>query len=369
MKAIFEDAVAAKRFSMPSVYRSVKEQLFEDPQLGEYLQKYERVVEVFGKRDAKKIVQGLLRFAFFIEPVKKPKIETTKYAVRWGPELSNGDPRRASYAMCLRIFEHLLDELVGAIQYEAERGIVKGYADHKLVPYELPIDYVERCMDALMHRVENVGWFWGDLPSRVIALRAYLLDSDRHGFAEFFKAAYAKVKVKTHLTDRVLTGLYKTNREKRWETHPASVHFARRKDCLQIEATLINQLCYFQGFPAKLQQKLEAKELISFAVLEDPGLSSFDDQVMRCPITLQPLSFEEFKQEVLDPEHGKASYQVGHMHPLKATTENPYVGHTAKNISWISVQGNRIQGEYSVEETRALIYQIIGNYKSAGLAE
>lgn len=37
-------------------------------------------------------------------------------------------------------------------------------------------------------------------------------------------------------------------------------------------------------------------------------------------------------------------------------------GHTAKNISWVSANGNRIQGSLSLDETRAMIKQIAANY-------
>jgi hypothetical protein len=185
--------------------------------------------------------------------------------------------------------------------------------------------------------------------------------------AGFFKAAYSKIVVKSHLTDRVLTGGHKTNREKRWETHPGSVHFALRRDCLEIELALISQLCYFADFPPDLQQHLEEMGLLSLKQLQESGLIFGSERLSRCPITLEPLSFVEFREELLSPRHGKAAYQVGHIHPLKAASDNPYMGHTGKNISWISAQGNRIQGEYSVSETRELIIRISKNYQTAGL--
>lgn len=50
-------------------------------------------------------------------------------------------------------------------------------------------------------------------------------------------------------------------------------------------------------------------------------------------------------------------------------TDSKYAGHTANNISWISSEGNRIQGELSVDETRELIFRIIANYKAAKIID
>jgi hypothetical protein len=376
MKQIFEDAVDQDRFSMASVYSGLEETVFSEPTMFDGLEisfqpEYQQIRDAFTKRTTKKILQGIIRFSFFVEPVKRPKIDSTKYAVRWGSELKYeaDDPRFATYDECLSIFSSLLTSLVDNLGDRDKCGLLQLYADEKLSPYELPVDYIERHPNGNIHVEENIQWYWTGVPKKVVALREYLLDGENHDHIKFFKAAYDKVKVKAHLTDRVLTGEHKTNREKRWEAHPNSVHFATRIDCLDIEWTLINQLCYFQGFPEKLRSQLEEEDVISFSKLEDPALKSFDDELMRCPITLEPLSFEEFKLEVIDPEHGKASYQVGHMHPLKAQEDNPYTGHTAKNISWISAQGNRIQGEHAVEETRDFFFSMIRNYKDAGMIE
>ena len=160
------------------------------------------------------------------------------------------------------------------------------------------------------------------------------------------------------MTDRVLTGAHKTNREKRWECHPGSVHFALRKECLEIESKLIKQICHFEGFPAELRTLLSDNHIIVFA-----------NEITKCPITLDPIPFTKFQEEILHPVHGKSSFQVGHLHPLKSVEENEFTGHTADNISWISSEGNRIQGELSVEETRELILRIIANYRQAGLVD
>jgi hypothetical protein len=189
-------------------------------------------------------------------------------------------------------------------------------------------------------------------------LRKYLLNPKNHSYIDFFSETYRKIATKSFLTDRVLTGDYKTNREKRWECHPSSVHFALRKECLAIELKLVGQICHFEDFPKDLRDLLTKENVVPF-----------NDGITKCPITLAPISFKSFSQEVLNPTHGKATVQVGHIHPLKAVGKNITSGHTADNISWISSVGNRIQGELSVDETRELIFRIIENYKKAGLVD
>ncbi len=368
MKAIFEDAVAQSRFSMSKVYQAVFEQFFSQSEQV-YKNEFDYVEQKLGKSTTRKVFQGLLRFAFFIEPVKKPKIDSTKYAVRWGHELDKTDPRYATFDTCIAIFNRLVNELTESCEEDDKRDLLRFFTDHSLIAYELPTDYIERKIFEPIHTPQNITFFWDELPQNVIKLRTYLLDKRKYRFVKFFNATYGKIIVKACLTDRVLTGEHKTNREKRWETHPASVHFSLRRDSLGIEMALINQLCYFDGFPAQLQKELEQAGLISFQKTQDSILTNSVTQVSRCPITLEPLSFEEFQREIFTPRHGRASYQVGHMHPLKALADNPHTGHTAKNISWISSQGNRIQGEYSVEETREVLLRIIENYKAVGLVE
>jgi len=164
-----------------------------------------------------------------------------------------------------------------------------------------------------------------------------------------------KIKVETYLTDRVQTGKHKTNREKRWEVHPESVHFSFRRNCIEIERKLIDQLCHFEGFPSDL-----------FALLKSEGMVT-EGTTYRCPVTLNPFSFKEFKKEIESRIHGKSNFQVGHLNPLKLITDDPASGHIPENISWFSVDGNRIQGNLSLKEVRELLAKIHKNYVEAGI--
>lgn len=348
MPEIFNKSVAALRFNINEVYNHIfaKE---------EYQSFYEFLKLKFNSREIYCIVTALIRFAYYIEPVKQPTIDSTKFAVRWSDRLIN-DPRFSSFETCTQIFEYIIQEVESVCIEEEKVNIIKLVIGHSLISYEINIDYKTRLTENI-HQVGNVYFFWDELAEKTYLLRKYLLNPKNHKYIEFFKETYNKIATKAFLTDRVLTGAHKTNREKRWECHPESVHFALRKECVAIEYKLVQQICHFQDFPKDLRLLLEAENVFKF-----------ENIIAACPITLEPFSFERFNSEVLNPVHGKASVQVGHIHPLKAG-ENDISGHAANNISWISSVGNRIQGELSVDETRNMIFRIIENYRNAGLID
>jgi hypothetical protein len=348
MIELFDDSVKAERFSITSVASNV----FDTIEFATYKTELEGH---FTQQQTKKLLHAILRFSFYIEPVKQPKIETTKFEVRWAESLRE-DPRFCSYQSCLSIFRKLLIDIIQQLGHEENKSLLEIIVNHSLIAYELNLGYINRIQNAPIHTIGNVSFFWGNEIKQVYQLRQYLLNPNNHNFIEFFKETYNKIAVKSFLTDRVLTGLHKTNREKRWECHPNSVHFALRSECLLIEAKLIKQICHFDGFPSELRELLSENNVIIFS-----------NEITKCPITLDLLSFANFHNEVLNPVMGKSSFQVGHLHPLKSLGENAFSGHTADNISWISLVGNRIQGELSADETRELILRIIENYRNAGI--
>lgn len=348
---LFNNSVEIERFNINSIYNDcftqllVKQEPFNELTLN--------LVNLVGKKDAEKIIKSLIRFSFYIEPVKKPKIETTKFAVRWSDEL-NEDPRFSSYGDCLQIFEILFQSLIVELNNPDNRELIKSMVNKTNVSYEIPIDYITSTATPI-HSIENISWCFNSLPTTVVKLRKFLTDSSKHAYASFFSGVYNKINTKTYLTDRVLTGAHKTNREKRWECHPNSVHFALRKIAWAIEYKLIKQVCHFDGFPQELKQ-----------LMIDENILVFDDGVVKCPITLEPLSFQLLKNEIENKTHGKSDFQVGHMNPLKAEAGEEITGHTPENISWISEQGNRIQGSNSVEFIRDFIIKVSKNYREAG---
>jgi hypothetical protein len=304
-----------------------------------------------------KLAHSILRNTFLIELAKVPKIETTKFRLRWFNQLHN-DPRFCSFEECLQIVNDLVTNLPMWLQNPVHLEALMLSLTYRMVPYEIPLDYQRRVTNTdRLHQRGNLIWFCDDLILRTLKLRKYLLEQKTSPDPSFFRRALTdKIKVKTYLTDCVLTGDYKTNREKRWETHPKSVHFAERRTCMAIEYALVTQICAFKGFPNDSVQQLRQAKILPIHL-----------STALCPITGDPLSYEAFRDELLNPTHGKSDFQVGHLNPLKHEVANgTAAGHTADNISWISSDGNRIQGSLSLYEVRALIKRIAENYKVHG---
>lgn len=80
MNKLFDDSVDTDRFSIAPVNLAIS----SNPKYSVFKTQLE---EHFTPQVSKKILQALIRFSFYIEPVKQPKIETTKFAVRWSPSL------------------------------------------------------------------------------------------------------------------------------------------------------------------------------------------------------------------------------------------------------------------------------------------
>lgn len=304
---------------------------------------------------------AILRHVFLIELVKVPKIESTKFRVRWYQQLE-GDPRECSFDECLSIAAQLLAELPDWLQDSSHADLLKLFFEESILPYEAPLDYRQRPArddnTTRIHRLGNLAWAYDDLMLRTLKLRKFLRDPTTSPDSQFFRRVLDdKIKIKTYLTDRALTGPYKTNREKRWETHPHSVQFATRTTALEIEYRLITQLCAFDGFPPAAREVLEAQGILP----ETLG-------VFRCPVTQEPMSFPLFRDALRNPQHGKSVFQVGHLNPLMLDEPvNDAAGHTADNISWISEDGNRIQGPLSLTSVRRLLRRIAANYERLGL--
>jgi hypothetical protein len=351
LKAIFDTAIGAETFRGRLLLQKFVVTLDSHPELHAA---YTALLSAWPKKPTgAEVFLGIIRWCFLIELVKTPKIETTKFEVRWADRLGRDDPRFATYDECLEMCLVLAKEAAQAVVDPDRHALLEAFDRHNLVPYELPLDYRQRERTGRLHVASNVEWLWGGVPRKTVLLRDYLLSDATGEHLQTFDVAYkGKIRVKTYLTDRVLVGAHKTNREKRWETHPGSVHYALRRDCLEIEYTLMTQLCRFTGFPASIRDQVESRNLIEVS-----------PSAFRCPVTFEPLSFKEFEEELHHPVQGKSSFHVGHLNPLKAVNDDPRSGHTARNISWVSEEGNRIQGSLSLEETRAMIKRIAANYE------
>lgn len=360
MRQLIEQVLEAERFRMLALAAPARPILEALPALSTHLASLRGRL---GVPNYNKLAQCILRHVFLIELVEQPGTKTTKFRTRWISELTN-DPRGCSYDECLEIATDLIRDLAtGWLDNPLHAEGLQLCFEHGLLPYEAPIDYLSAPAPGdtatRIHQRGNISWTSEDVMLRTLRLRRYLTNATQSPDAAFFTTVLSdKIKVKTYLTDRAQTGLYKTNREKRWETHPHSGQFATRRDCMAIEYALIEQLCRFESFPSAAKELLYAQ-----------GLLSPDHQTFRCPITLEPLSFAEFRQELRNRTHGESRFQVGHLNPLKlGDPRAPGAGHTADNISWTSEDGNRIQGSLSLTEVRQLLTKIARNYERNGLA-
>lgn len=346
VKTAFDKSVKAGRFSERQLYE-LTEGLREWSVVAKLSRELEKLIP---PAQVQVVYRRILRAVYLIELVKSD-VTSTKYDVRWTNKFEKSDPRKASFEECLAIHEALCKEILVLLPDQVFQSEIKIVVPWGLSPHEIPIDYVSKTVIPI-HAVGNVKVLRDPQYSRLLRIRQSLVDSQINPDFQLFAAIFDKVRVKSYLTDRALTGDYKTNREKRWETHPGSSQFALRRDCLAVELALIDQLIRFHAFPAGIIQYLKAANLIG-----DVG------KIARCPVTLDPLDFEILAQEVTEPTHGKAAYQVGHLNPLKAGVGDEFRHHPA-NISWITEDGNRIQGHLTLKETRDLLLRISKNYEA-----
>lgn len=290
---------------------------------------------------------AIVRAAFFIEltnPNPEAETDSTKYQVRWvNSLLEMHDVRYATYEQCVKICDKLCREI--ANMADDKLNILKNYCLNSIFTFELPIDYIDRHA-VPFHCADNIDLFIIPEIERCTAVRKLIKDGQLNPKAPTFKKILAKkIKVKAYQTDRAQTGAHQTNREKRWESHPENYQFAFRRDCNDVEATLVLQACMFEGADETLVQ-----------LLKKNGLLPTSFEIYKCPITGEPLKFDDFENEILNQVHGKSCFQVGHLNPLKSTG-----GHCASNIGWISDDGNRIQGSLSMEEVDQLLRRIYRN--------
>lgn len=356
-QGLVEGVLSADRFNMNRLYTDAWPAIVADLDLAAAIKTIEDEIGVAQRR---RIEEAVIRNAFLIELVVQPGVTTTRVTSRWTPALAD-DPRRASFEDCLVIANGLLRNLPDWLAEPKHLELTRLMVTASLLPYEAPIDYQVRLgkddLSERIHTAANLGWTYSDEMLAALELREFLLNPESSPDAGFFRGVLTdKIKVKAYLTDRAQTGLYKTNREKRWEAHPASVQFALRRTCLEIERALVVQICSFKGFPPE-----------SAAALQGTGALPVQLVDFRCPITLDPISYEDFRSELMNPTHGKSDFQVGHLNPLKlGDPAGDAIGHSAENISWVSADGNRIQGSLSADETQALLRRIARNYEDTG---
>jgi hypothetical protein len=209
------------------------------------------------------------------------------------------------------------------------------------VPYEYLVGYLDPSRIPV-HVESNITWIENADIDWLVRARA-ILGSYSGTYSAAIKGIEAKkLEVKVYKTDRALTGKDKTNRAKRWEVLYGDFQFATLQNCWSVERKLTEELIFFANFPSQIRDAFIERSLVAGR-----------DEPTRCPITLAPLDFIPFANATMAATHGRSDYQVGHLTPLKRGGH-----HIGTNIAWQSADGNRIQGDLSLEETLALLISI-----------
>ncbi|MCK4945068.1 MAG: hypothetical protein KAI88_02670 [Nitrosomonadaceae bacterium] len=307
-----------------------------------------------GEQAFKYTMEALGRFSFCIE-LTNLKITSTKMKTRWYPgkiiktrlssfenyegEFSPGHDKRSSkFDICLEIFKKSLSLIASSPDHI---NVMKWFSSSSSrgTPYEAVWTYVNPAL-TLVHVENNIRLVNLDdakwlVKSRPI-IRSVLTQKNKE-----------KIATKCYKTDRAQTGDVQTNRAKRWECLTEDYQHSTQEQCWSVERKLLSGLLHFEGFPEK-----QKKNLVDAGLFGDQGATI-------CPVTFQPMKFEEFQGKV---NHGESKFQVGHMNPLKTGGV-----HNGDNIAWISNDGNRIQGSLGLQETREMLVSIFEKMQSNGL--
>jgi hypothetical protein len=171
----------------------------------------------------------------------------------------------------------------------------------------------------------------------------------RSGTLRPYPKLRAKVRRVATKTPRTQHGVWRTNREPRWSIDERSPHHAAEIDCREIELKLLAQLFEFTGAPTPTAQEAAVlREVLG----RDPMPGSY-----RCPLSGRALDFDRLVDSTdRRPRHGRSQFAVGHMQPLGH--EGARGRHIADNIAWVHEQGNRIQGNLSLEEAADEVFRV-----------
>ena len=322
--------------------------------------------DVIDQESFKYLIGSTIRFSFLIE-LTDLKVGSTKMKTRWLPGLilmpqdgsfapvrgsfePGNDPRASSFAECYEVFTSFLEQASHELQSEESRLVLKELSKVRRVPYEIPFGYNDANLDPV-HTADNVSWVMSDDLAWLGRARVILNDVDPENRAALREIIKRKLEVKVYKTDRALTGKDKTNRAKRWEVLCGDFQQSTLQQCWSVESALTRALLNFEDFPTNIRQSFVDEQLIGAT-----------ESVTRCPVTLAPLNYGEFAAAMLEATHGRSDYQIGHLTPLKRAGR-----HVGDNVCWQSADGNRIQGDLSIDETVAMLEAIEG--RRQGLAD
>lgn len=312
----------------------------------------------------KTIIANLIRASFLIE-LTNLTVGSTKMKTRWLPGLilmpqagsfepirgsfePGNDPRAATFEECSKIFATILEEVCNQSQSDSSIGnFIKELNDSRRVPYEFPFTYCDPRAEPV-HTSENVEWAVPGHLTWLLKARLILDKATPEHLRVLNEIKKAKIQVKVYKTDRALTGKDKTNRAKRWEVLAGDFQHATLPQCWSVEKKITTDLVLFEGFPEEIKAKFVNQNLIVG-----------DEPTTRCPVTMEPLRFDQLSAAILNHTHGVSDYQIGHLHPLKRGGV-----HDGHNVCWQSADGNRLQGPLSIEETNQLLDAIAARRQS-----
>ena len=155
--------------------------------------------------------------------------------------------------------------------------------------------------------------------------------------AKAAKNALDKIQVKSYCTDKVTMPPFYSNRDIRWATWPQSIQYASHFDCIMIELELMAELFEFASAPG-------LKESLKNKVADLRGRPIISNS-LRCFVTGKLMDFNEYIDGAVNTNGGRSLYHVGHINPLTRGGK-----HAFTNIAWTSDDGNRIQGNDTLDE-------------------
>ena len=317
-----------------------------------------RAHRAFSKPRFSIVVASLVRFSFLIE-LTNLTVGSTKMKTRWLPgrimmpqpdsfEPMQGifgpgnDPRAATFDECVSIFAKSCNIVCDHVDQDPSlKDLIQDVYNLHRIPYEFPLSFIDPNQNPV-HSPANICWIVNDDLRWLLKARRILRNASGEMGTEIRKIEQSKLEVKVFKTDRALTGKDKTNRARRWEVLAGDFQHAPLEKCWSVERKLVTDLVNFHDFSPTLK-----------ADFIQQGLIGPDAPITRCSVTFEPLSYNDLAEAILHPAHGKSQYQIGHLYPLKRGGI-----HDGANTCWQSADGNRIQGDSTIDETYQLLDQI-----------
>jgi len=220
------------------------------------------------------------------------------------------------------------------------------YSTQRLGSYEIPISYKMALNQGGTHVHTNVGWM------KPLHINYQLRECLKNNLIcvnvekRAIKNALDKIQVKAYCTDKVTMPPYYSNRDIRWATWPDGIQYASHYQCAMIELELMAQLYEFENAP-----KLDDTLLLE---IEKVRGIKFCLGNRKCFVTGKLLNFTDYVEAAVNPQGGKSKYHVGHIVPLTRGGK-----HGADNIAWATDDGNRIQGNDTIEEIEAKLVDAV----------